>query len=82
MEVLIKNYSVPQEPIIANRISIRVVDIVFGKSAKFSVDFYYDITIVKINVIVDITEQEYKQWGTDDQYIIKLICSKLGIANI
>lgn len=82
MNVSIQNYSIKQEPVIANRIMIRVAEIVFGTSAKFLVDFYNNEMLVKTDVSVDINEQEYKQWGTEDKYIINLICSKLGISKI
>lgn len=87
MEISIDELNIPQEPLIAKKISIKIGDIKFSESATFFVYFYNttEITslfnesnIIKTQVVV-IEGDEYKNWKDDDQYIIDLICNKLGI---
>lgn len=77
------NMTIQQQPVIAKRIHIKVTTITFNESAKFDVDFYksnepYDMDLIKTETVL-IEGDEYKEWKDDDDYIINLICKKLGI---
>ena len=84
MELSIQDLNIPQEPLIAKKIAIKITDVKFGESATFIVYFYKtnetnnETNIIKMQVVI-IEGDEYKGWKDDDQYIIDLICSKLGI---
>lgn len=83
MNLEIDDYELQQEPLIAKRIYIKLVELRFNESAKFEVYFYkaieeYDMRLVKTEII-EIKDDEYKEWKNDDNYIIDLIFRKLGI---
>jgi len=85
MEISIEDLNIPQEPLIAKKIVIKIGEIKFGESATFFVYFYNttEITFNESNIInmqvLIIEGDEYRGWKDDDQYIIDLICTKLGI---
>ena len=82
MDILIEEARVQQPDLIINNINIKILNLVFGHSATFMVQLfpegseYIDKPIVKY---VDLTPDEYKQWGNDDIYVINLICQKLNL---
>ena len=82
MEVPINPVSIPQPSLIINYMSIQIKDIKFGKEAIFSIKLfpdgneYIDKPIIKI---IKIEGDEYSNWSNDDNYIIDVICQKLGI---
>jgi hypothetical protein len=83
MDIQIDNYVLPQDPLIVKRIRIKLIELEFNNSAKFLVSFYssdelYDNNIIKTQVVI-IEGEEYLGWSNDDDYIINLICQKLGI---
>lgn len=83
MDLVIQDYIIPQEPKIATRIHIQVLELKFGNYVKFRVDFYlnddiYDMLCPKSEVII-IEGDEYKAWKDDDSYITDLIFLKLGL---
>lgn len=83
MDLAIQDFVIPQDPKTATRISIKITELNFGVSVKFNVFFYmseetYDMNVAKVETVL-IEGDEYKGWKDDDQYIIDLICSKLGL---
>jgi hypothetical protein len=54
---------------------IKDVKVQLNLTAKFIVILYGDETDV---VEFDMTEQEYADWGTDDNYVIEFIKEKLA----
>lgn len=83
MDLEISDYELFQEPIIAKRVYIKLIELRFNESAKFEVIFFkgavlYDMTIVK-KVIVEMTGNSYMEWKNDDSYVIDYIFRELGI---
>lgn len=83
MNLAIENFVILQEPIIATRVYIELVELKFNTSVKFNVYFYknankYDMNVAKLETVV-IEGDEYKSWKNDDQYILDLVCCKLGL---
>jgi len=72
---------VPQDYVETNkivRIEIQVSNIILKTSATFRVNsFNENDKFIKLDYIT-ITGDEYNAWGSDDDYIINLICQKLG----
>lgn len=61
------------------RIQIDTQNLVLGESAEFRVTSYTASgEYVKID-FVRIEGQEYQDWGSSDNYIVDLICTKLGL---
>jgi hypothetical protein len=60
------------------KIVIWTNSLTLGVSASFRIDSIDNNgTLVKVDN-VDISGEEYNGWGSDDNYIVALICSKLG----
>lgn len=83
MDLEISDFELFQEPIIAKRVYIKLIELRFNESAKFEVIFFkgavlYDMTIVK-KVIVEMTGNSYMEWKNDDSYVIDYIFRELGI---
>lgn len=82
MDILIEESRVPQPDLIVKNICIKISNLTFGQNASFMVQLfpegieYIDKPIIKY---IDLTPDEYKQWGNDDNYIINLICQKLNL---
>jgi hypothetical protein len=72
---------VPQDYVETNkivRIEIQVSNVILKTSATFRVNsFGENDKFIKLDYIT-ITGDEYNAWGSDDDYIINLICQKLG----
>ena len=83
MDLAIQDFDIPQEPKVATRIYIQVVELKFGESVRFKVHFFMNPDITSMNTAkveeVLVEGDEYKEWKNDDEYIINLICSKLGL---
>lgn len=84
MDLEISDFELFQEPIIAKRVYIKLIELRFNESAKFEVIFFkgavlYDMTIVK-KVIVEMTGNSYMEWKNDDSYVIDYIFRELGIS--
>lgn len=58
-------------------ITIEILNLNFGSSATFRVNSISDMKLIKSDIFV-IEGEEYSNWGNDDQYIIMLLCQKLG----
>ena len=86
MNILIKDYIIPQEPKIAKRISIQVFEINFGVSVSVRVIMYNSPNLDHMSYCdiktLKIEGDEYNNWGNDDNYLIDLVLSKLGIEKI
>jgi hypothetical protein len=54
--------------------AIKDIIITLNKSAKFIVILYGDDTDV---VDIEMTTEEYQNWGSDDDYVIQFIKNKL-----
>jgi hypothetical protein len=82
MEVPIESISIPQPNLLINNMTIAVHAMTFGKDATFFIQLfpegieYLDKPIIKY---IKVEGQEYLNWKDDDNYIINLICQKLGI---
>lgn len=59
-----------------NELSIVKISVVADNSAQALVVLSGDMEESKL---VDITPEEYAQWGSDDNYIADLVLSKLGL---
>lgn len=74
METTIKikpvNYSV-------DKLEIHSIALKLDKGAK--INCVVKGEIINIHNTIDLTEEEYAGWGTDDNYIVDLLMSKLGL---
>lgn len=80
MNLEIVDYNVPR---VVKRVYIDLVDLNFNTSATFEVSFFADVeqsimNLVKKEIVI-IEGQEYQDWKNDDNYIIDLVMSKLGL---
>jgi len=50
-----------------------------AKSCDVSVEKYNENNVFLEVCTVSISEEEYSQWGSDDNYIINLVLKKLGM---
>lgn len=59
------------------RVQVLEISVLLGKKAHIQAYLFLpnDLTLAKL----DMTEQEYSQWGSDDGYIKHFICSKFEI---
>jgi hypothetical protein len=80
MIIDIETYKIVKEVEI-NQIIISIVNIDFeNKSAMFKVFFSNSVFDANdSNKYISIEGDEYSAWGEDDEYIINLILSKLGL---
>lgn len=82
MEVPIQPKEMPQPSLVINNMCIQILNITFGRDATFRVQLfpegveYIDKPVIKL---IKIEGQEYLNWSSDDNYIVNLICQKLGI---
>ena len=71
------------EPIVITRnikfISIKIMSIEFNITATLLIDFFDDFNNIIQNEILQLTPEEYAQWGTDDEFIINLVCQKYNL---
>jgi hypothetical protein len=83
MDIQIDNYVLPQDPLIVNKVTIQLIELEFNKSAKFLITFYSSNEFCHMNIVktqvIPIEGEEYLKWSNNDDYIINLICQKLGI---
>jgi hypothetical protein len=66
------------ETTIVNKIDITEVEVKLYKGAYITVLLYTDSNRLYKCVRVEISHEEYANWGTDDNYIRDLVCQKLG----
>lgn len=62
------------------KLRIEIVDIIFNVSARFRV-MLYDLAeqLIK-SVIVIIEGEDYKRWGNDDEVVLDLVLTKMGLS--
>jgi len=71
---------IPQQTtVMVSRIQVRCQNINLFVDASFLVDLY-DADGVRVDRrVVPITNEEYLEWNSDDQFILNLVASKLGL---
>jgi hypothetical protein len=65
--------------VISNRMSIRVLNLVFGTSIEVIASVVQDNGSVTQNYHLVIAGEEYAAWGSDDDYMVNLIANKIGV---
>ncbi len=59
------------------RLEIELVNLVLGTSARFSVRQFNDRNIIDVS-FVEMSGDDYKAWGSDDNYVENYILNTLG----
>jgi len=67
------------QTIVSNRMSIRVLNLVFGTSIEVIASVIQENGTVTQNHHLVISGEEYAAWGSDDEYMVNLIASKIGV---
>ena len=67
------------QTIISNRMTIRVLNLVFGTSLEVIASIVQDNGKVTQNYHLVISGEEYAAWGSDDEYMVNLIAQKIGV---
>ena len=71
------------EPIVITRnikfIIIKIMSIEFNITATLLIEFYDDFSNIIQNELLKLTQEEYAQWGTDDEFLIDLVCQKYNL---
>ena len=79
MKLYIHDFEIHQEPKIASKIRIELSEITFNVSAKFFIYFLMsNEDIIKVETII-VEGDDYMKWNNNDDYIIDLILSRLGL---
>jgi hypothetical protein len=73
-KIILDNPKVVTKTFTYTEFSIKDIIITLNKSAKFIVILYGDETDV---VDIEMTTEEYQNWGSDDDYVIQFIKTKL-----
>jgi len=73
-KIILDNPKVVTKTFTYTEFSIKDIIITLNKSAKFIVILYGDDTDV---VDIEMTTEEYQNWGSDDDYVIQFIKNKL-----
>ena len=63
---------------IINNIKIRVNRIILFKSISLSVSLLENESLVE-NKYIEVSGEDYTNWGNDDQYIVNFVLTKLGL---
>lgn len=66
------------ETTIVNKFEINEVEVKLYKGAVLSVMLFSDSNDYYKCIRVDLTQEEYNNWGEDDNYIRDLVCQRLG----
>jgi hypothetical protein len=61
-----------------NNIKLRINSFELFKKITIFVSLYENSDLID-NKLINISDEEYANWGTDDKYIIDLVLSKLGL---
>ncbi len=61
-----------------NKVMIRIMNVDLFNSMTVCASLFQNTTLVD-NKVFKIEGSEYSSWGTDDNYIVDLILSKLGM---
>lgn len=67
------------QTIVSNRMTIRVLNLVFGTSIELIASIVQENGTVTQNYHLVISGEEYAAWGSDDEYMVNLIASKIGV---
>ena len=67
------------QTVISNRMTIRVLNVVFGSSMEVIASIVQDNGTVTQNYHFVISGEEYNAWGADDEYMVNLIATKAGV---
>jgi hypothetical protein len=78
IKVNVEDYTFVQTSII-NNIKIKIMNIDLFKSITLCVSLLNNNKNVE-NKIIKITDAEYTNWGNDDNYIVNLVLTKLGLS--
>lgn len=72
----------PKEVAVINNvifITIQVSSIIFNTSAVLMVSLYDDKDKYVSTVNLDLTGDDYTNWGNNDDYLLTYVCNKLNI---
>lgn len=77
-----KTKIIPKEVAVINNITsitIQVASIVFNTSAVLFVSLYDDNDKYISTVNLDLKDDDYTNWGNNDDYLLHFVCEKLNI---
>lgn len=67
------------QTVVSNRMSIRVLNLVFGTSIEVIATIVQENGTATQNYHLVISGEEYLAWGSDDEYMVNLIATKVGV---
>ena len=67
------------QTVVSNRMTIRVLNLVFGTSIEVIASVVQENGTVTQNYHLVISGEEYAAWGSDDEYMVNLIATKIGV---
>ncbi len=67
------------QTVVSNRMSIRVLNLVFGTSIEVIASIVQANGTVTQNNHLVISGEEYANWGSNDEYMVNLIATKIGV---
>jgi len=83
MDIVIKDKVIEQAPKIAKRICIDISRLKLHESVTVNVIFYSGAEDYMMEIVdekqIEISGEEYTNWGNDDTYLETLVFQKLGI---
>lgn len=83
MDIVIKDKVIEQDPKVAKRVQIEIVQLKLYESVTVNVKFFsstedYMMEVVDEKVLV-ISGEDYNNWGSDDTYLENIVFQKLEI---
>jgi hypothetical protein len=67
------------QTVISNRMTIRVLNLIFGSSIEVIASIVQANGTVTQNNHLVISGEEYANWGENDEYMVNLIATKIGV---
>jgi hypothetical protein len=64
------------------KVNILCLNVLFFESARFMVEIFADTGENLSRSCFDLTKEEYLAWQNNDEYIINLMCSKVGLTPV
>ena len=61
------------------KVNILCLNVIFFETARFMVEILADSGQSLSQQYFDLTKEEYLAWQNNDEYIINLLCSKVGL---
>lgn len=61
------------------KVNILCLNVIFFETARFMVEIFSDVGQSLSQQYFDLTKEEYLAWQNNDEYIINLLCSKVGL---